>query len=74
MSVKTTGNLVHDSTCNLAEMTRQIEIAAAGSNMAAALAADIKFCRACIASSRTNNNSADIALHNAALRSLGVWT
>jgi len=71
MSIKQTGVVAHDTTCNLAEMTRQTAVAAA-STQAAVNAAEVIFHRACATSSRLNNSSSDIGVHLQALRALGV--
>jgi len=71
LSVKQTGIVAHDNACNLAEMQRQISVAAAATQ-SAVTAAELVYHRACVASSRSNNGSADIAIHNQALKALGV--
>jgi hypothetical protein len=71
MAVKTSANLVHNAVCNQAELTRQTSVAAATSQ-SAVRAADLVYYRALFASSRTNNNSADISMIVMALKSLGV--
>jgi hypothetical protein len=64
-----TGNLVHDSNCAAAEMTRQVAVAAA-SNQAAVTAAEIQFYKTCRDSAF--NNGLPHAQFVEALRQLGV--
>jgi hypothetical protein len=71
MSVKVTGTTAHDTACNLAEMQRQVSEAAA-TTQAALNTAAITYYRAVVASSKANNNSADISHALTALRQLGV--
>jgi hypothetical protein len=72
MSITQTGKVTHDSTCNLSEGSRQVSVAAAGNNQAAVRAAEVQHYRNVIASSRANNNGADISIALTALRELGV--
>ena len=55
MSMTKSGNLTHDNTCNLSEMTRQGACAAAAGNQATVKAAEIIFYRGCLASALANN-------------------
>jgi hypothetical protein len=48
MSIVKSGNSAHDATCVVAEATRQVAVA--GANRAAVLAAEITFYRAVVAS------------------------
>jgi hypothetical protein len=72
MSVIATGKKPHDDAANLSEGTRQSAVRAAGVTQAAVVAAEIAHYTAVLASSKANNNSADIGAPLAALRSLGV--
>jgi hypothetical protein len=55
MSITRSGNTVHDSACNLSEMTRQGAVAAAIGNQATIRTAEIVHYRACLASALANN-------------------
>jgi hypothetical protein len=68
MSIVKSGNFAHDATCVVAEATRQVAVA--GANRAAVLAAEITFYRAVVASANANGVSATQA--QTALRELGV--
>src|SRR5205807_2340451 len=72
MSTTFTGSRTHDQTCNVSEGQRQLAVAAAGNNQASVVAAEIAHYRNVVASSRGNNNSADVSVALHALRSLGV--
>jgi hypothetical protein len=72
MSVIQTGKKLHDDAANISEGTRQSVVRAAGVTQAQVVAAEIAHYTAVVASSRANNNSADIAAPLAALRSLGA--
>jgi hypothetical protein len=69
VSIIKTGNFVHDETCNLSEMTRQVAVAAAAGNRAAIIAAEIAHYRTCLASAVANGCGREPFLN--ALRSLG---
>jgi hypothetical protein len=71
MSSIKTGNLVHDTTVNVAEGSRQNAVMTA-TTQAAAKAADIAFYRAARQSCITNNNSSGISPFIQALHSLGT--
>jgi hypothetical protein len=71
MSVKQTGVAAHDSTCNTAEMVRQVSVAAATSQ-SAVRSAELTFYRTVLSSARTNNMNADVAQVLEALRELGA--
>jgi len=49
MSITRSGNTVHDSACNLSEMTRQSAAAAAIGNQATIRTVEIAHYRACLA-------------------------
>jgi hypothetical protein len=72
MPVKQTYNLAHDIPCNVAESVRQSAVRVPGATQATTTAAEIVFYTAVVASSRANNNSADIVGALAALRNLGA--
>jgi hypothetical protein len=57
MASTKTGIKVHDDACALAEGIRQVAVAAAGSNMAAARSAEVTYFRTCKASAISNNIS-----------------
>jgi hypothetical protein len=71
MSQYTGDNQTHKGNVSTAEGVRQVAVTAAGTQ-AAALAAELVFYRACIASAKTNSVSTDV--YQQALRSLGVWS
>ena len=69
------GKSVHDTTCNIAESTRQAAVAAAPNSPAGQVTvnnAEIAWARACIASCKANNNSQGMECYIAVLKSLGV--
>ncbi len=69
------GNLVHDTTCNAAEGTRQVAAGAATQNAAGQATvnnAEITWARACVASCKANNNSAGAEPFQTLLRALGT--
>ena len=55
MSSIKTGHAVHDAACAIAESNRQAATAAAGSNAALVIAADVAFYRAVLASAKAQN-------------------
>jgi hypothetical protein len=63
-------NQTHKATVSTAESTRQVAVAAAGSNQASVNSAEITFYRACVASAKTNSVSASVYMD--ALRALGT--
>jgi hypothetical protein len=70
MSVIATGKKAHDDAANISEGTRQSAVRAAGVTQAQAVTADIAHYTAVLASSRANNNNADIVAALTALRDL----
>jgi hypothetical protein len=72
VSTINSGKKAHDDAANASEGTRQSAVRAAGVTQAQVIAAEILHYQNVVASSRANNNSADIAAPLAALRSLGV--
>jgi hypothetical protein len=70
MSVIATGKKAHDDAANISKGTRQSAVRAASVTQAQVIAAEILHYQAVVASSRANNNSADIAAPLAALRDL----
>jgi hypothetical protein len=72
MAVKITASAAHNQACAVAELTRQSAVAAAGNSQSAVKAAELAYYRTLFASSRSNNNSADISMIVMALKSLGV--
>jgi hypothetical protein len=70
MSVIQTGKKAHDDVANASEATRQSAVRAAGATQATVTAAEILHYQNVVASSRLNNNSADIAAPLGALRDL----
>ena len=72
MSVINSGKKAHDDAANASEGTRQSAVRAAGVTQAQVIAAEIAHYTAVVASSRLNNNSADITAPLAALRNLGA--
>ena len=69
------GNLVHDSTCNIAEGTRQgvqASVAQSPAGQATLNAAEIVWARACVASCKANNNSIGAEPFQTLLRALGT--
>jgi hypothetical protein len=54
MSIVKSGNFSHDSACAVAEGSRQVSVAAAGSSQSAVRTAEIAFHRAVIASAKAN--------------------
>jgi len=70
MSVVQSGNRLHDTACSIAEGVRQVAVAAAGNNQAAANAATIVFYRTVVASARAN--SLEAGQFSAALAELGL--
>jgi hypothetical protein len=71
MSTKQSGSAAHNAACNAAEAVRQVAVQAAGNSQSAAIAAEVTFYRAVIASSKANNNFSDVSVANTALRALG---
>jgi hypothetical protein len=65
-------NSTHKGNVQVAESTRQAAVTAAGSSASQALAAELAFYRAVIASAKTNGVPA--STYQDALRSLGVWS
>jgi len=70
MSVIATGKKAHDDVANISEGARQSAVRAAGVTQAQVATAEIAHYTAVLASSRLNNNSADIGAALAALRDL----
>jgi hypothetical protein len=70
MSIVQTGNAVHDKNVQISEAARQTAVAAAGSNMALVLAAEITHERTCLASAKANGING--SQHIYALKELGV--
>lgn len=69
------GNLTHDTTCNVAESTRQVTVASAAQSpagQAAVNAAEITWARACVASCKANNNNVGSEPFQTLLRALGT--
>jgi len=69
------GNLVHDTACNVAESTRQAAQAAAAQSPAGQVAvnnAEIAWARACITSAKANNNGIGVEPWQTLLRALGT--
>jgi len=72
MSVMNSGKKAHDDAANASEGTRQSACRAVGVTQAQVIAAEILHYQNVVASSRANNNSADIAGPLHALRNLGA--
>jgi hypothetical protein len=72
MNVSTinSGKKAHDDIANASEGVRQSACRAAGATQAQVVTAEIAHYRAVVASSKANNNSADITAPLAALRDL----
>jgi len=70
MSVVQSGKKSHDDSCAIAESTRQSAGRASGATQAQVIAAEVAYYTAVLASSKANNNSADIGAPLAALRDL----
>jgi hypothetical protein len=70
MSVINSGKKAHDDAANISEGTRQSAVRAPGVTQAQVIAAEILHYQNVLASSRLNNNSADIGAALAALRDL----
>jgi hypothetical protein len=68
MSVIKTGNKTHDDTCLAAEAARQVAVA--GANRAAVIAAEISFYRTCLASALANGCGVEPSIR--ALQALGI--
>jgi len=69
------GNLTHDTACNVAESTRQAAVAAATQNPAGQVTvnnAEIAWARACVASCKANNNNVGAEPFQTLLRALGT--
>jgi hypothetical protein len=64
-------NTAHKNAVNAAETTRQVAVAAAGTQ-AAVNAAEVVFFRACISSAKTNG--VPVSHYTEALRALGFWS
>jgi hypothetical protein len=70
MSTCQSDNKAHAAAVNSAESTRQVAVAAAGTQ-ASVVSAELTFYRACLASAKTNG--APTTVYIDALRALGTW-
>ena len=65
------GNFVHDNNCTVAEMTRQVAVAAAGSNQSAVRAAEVTFYKTVKASALANGLLGELGAFNSVILQLG---